>query len=150
MYRGVLVPRLLSLVGATRMRADGPHNFAWPQHPPSKSRQHMLSFRLLCVSLIGIALSLSSCRGQSSTARPFSADISTSSSAMPGPELSGKLYVSGNHLLTDWGPISDVFDLQTRTGWRLFPGTKVYELPGSSRNGLSPPVHRLSRFAFAL
>jgi hypothetical protein len=50
---------------------------------------------------------------------------------MPGPNLSGKLYVSGNHLRADWGPISDVFDLKTRTGWRLFPDTKTYELLGS-------------------
>ena len=81
----------------------------------------------LKAGVVSLALLLSGCRAHHSAAEPFTAEITGVSSALPGPALSGKLYVSGNHLRADWGPISDVFDLKTRTGWRIFPDTKKYE-----------------------
>ena len=80
--------------------------------------------RLFAVSITVLAFLLNACRGQNSATKPFTADIFVSSTVMPG--MSGKLYLSGNHMRLDWGNMVDVFDLKTRQGWRTFPESKMY------------------------
>jgi hypothetical protein len=87
--------------------------------------------RLVAVSVIVFASLLNACRAQNSAAKPFTADISVSSTVMLG--MSGRLYVSGNHIRLDWGNMADVFDLKTRQGWRSFADSKVYMVLGSRK-----------------
>src|SRR6185369_15331032 len=80
------------------------------------------------VTTMDVAFLLTTSGAQNSAANPFTADISISSTVMPG--MSGRLYVSGNRIRLDWGEMADVFDLKTRQGWRIFGGNKVYIVLG--------------------
>jgi hypothetical protein len=84
----------------------------------------MRASSVLAVSVTTLILLLNGCRAQSNAASPFTADFITSSTVLP--THSGKLYVSGNRLRADWGDMSDIFDLKTRKGWRIFQSSKVY------------------------
>ncbi len=86
----------------------------------SRSRTQIL----IAVSVILLTFLLNACRAKNSAAQPFTADIAVSSTVVP--EISGKLYVSGNRMRLDWGTMADVFDLKTRQGWRTFRGMNVY------------------------
>lgn len=89
------------------------------------------NLRLFAVAAIVLAFLLNACRAHNSAAKPFTADISMSSTVIPG--MTGRLYVSGNNIRLDWGKMVDVFDLKTRQGWRSFPDTKVYMLLGNRK-----------------
>lgn len=62
--------------------------------------------------------------------RSYTADIFTTS-AVSGVTLTGKLYLSGEHLRLDWGQFAEVYDLHDRKGWRTIPGSQSYEELGS-------------------
>ncbi len=57
---------------------------------------------------------------------PFTADVAMDSHLPDVSKVDGRLYLSNGHLRIDWGPFTDVFDLNKRTGWRVLPGTKTY------------------------
>jgi hypothetical protein len=84
--------------------------------------------RIAIIILIACAFLAAGCR-----ARPaaYTADVL---SGMPNaglPQLSGQLYLSGNHIRVDWGSFADVFDLKQRRGWRISADTKTYQELGS-------------------
>jgi hypothetical protein len=84
---------------------------------------------ILCTASFIVVLA--ACRAQSNVSKPFTGDISSSSSAIHLGEPQGKLYVRGDHLRADWGAFADVFDLRTRTGFRLLLDSKTYQELGT-------------------
>ena len=57
---------------------------------------------------------------------PFTADVAMDAHIPGAPRLTGRLYLSNHRLRIDWGPFTDVFDLNKRAGWRVLAETKTY------------------------
>jgi hypothetical protein len=54
------------------------------------------------------------------------ADATMDVRAATGNRLVGKLYLSNGRLRIDWGVFAEIFDLNKRTGWRIFDSSKIY------------------------
>lgn len=72
------------------------------------------------IFLSALLLMLTACN------RPFTADVAMDAHIPGTSRITGKLYLSHKHLRIDWGPVAEVFDLNKRTGWRVFTGAKTY------------------------
>lgn len=74
------------------------------------------------------ALLLFGCNRKSASARSdFSANIQIVTPFTPEkPATDGKLYMSKGRLRVDLGPMVDVYIVQQKNGWRMFPQLKQY------------------------
>lgn len=75
-----------------------------------------------------VLLTTDACRTRTQS---YTAEITLTEPFAEPQQLSGNLYLSGDHIRVDWGLIADVFDLKQRTGWRLWRDTKTYQQLGS-------------------
>jgi len=88
-----------------------------------------------------LVLTSSGCnRKPSNNGDSFTADVVLDASAVSIGRLHGKLYLRQDHLCLDWGNFVEVFDLRKRTGWRAFPGSKVYQDLGDKELSTYAPL----------
>jgi hypothetical protein len=92
-----------------------------------KTVQGFLRFTVFTVSVAAVFL-IAGCRAQT---KSFTADVTTDRAFAGLPPMSGKLYLTGNHIRVDWGLFADVFDLTERKGWRILSDSKAYQELGS-------------------
>jgi hypothetical protein len=74
------------------------------------------------------ALVLSGCNKKSANSQPdFSGDIQIITPfATEKPTTNGKLYMSKGRLRVELGPMVDVYTIEQKKGWRMFPELKQY------------------------
>ena len=99
----------------------------------------MRSRNLLFVSALILVVFLAiACRVRTGS---YTADISTGMPSAGLPQMSGRLYLSDDHIRLDWGLMSDVFDLKQRKGWRIMRDANAYmELGSNDLSSFAPEM----------
>ena len=80
--------------------------------------------RMLTAFVVLLAFVTTGCNRKSTDQNGFTANVHV---ATPfAGNKNGKLYLKKEHLRVDLGPMTDVYDISQKKGWRMFPDSKQY------------------------